>query len=162
MATSFTNVEEIRRGKGNKKSRLAPRVSNVQIARTMEGKKDYSPDVIAVKKLKNTLKETLIDGGTISVIEELMLKGEQTRFMNMEVLAKVIEYLYTVGFDPNPDNFSYDIIEPYIDSYLLKKGINEADDKTNSERELLIIKLRMAATFVRYMEYIDYLRNIGE
>ena len=79
-----------------------------------------------------------------------MIQGEQFRFMNMNVLAKVWVFYARMEGDFNQDEFNYDVIKPYIDDLLP----NKKTDKDISEHELQIMRLRLSATFLRYIKYV--------
>jgi hypothetical protein len=155
----FTNAGEFRKGKGNRKSRLAPRTSAYEMSKRAGTTKVSTPNSIAVQKLMNLFKSTDISIPARNNYKTLFLGGEQTRFMNMDVLAKVLDFLTKNGNDMSPENINYDAMETYIDAILSKKNINETPNKPISQQELEIMKIRMAATFIRYIRYYNDLRR---
>ena len=83
---------------------------------------------------------------------------EQIRFMNMEVLAKVLDYYVKIGSDIsniNEDNFNFDVIKPYFEGLLTTNKKN----KDEIEKDLEIMEIRMAATFLRYIMYVNQLKE---
>lgn len=161
MELSFTNVGEFR-GKGNRKTRLGPRV------RIDAGKRNYrraqTPDSIALKKLaKNLDKPGLSSNDKYSYIS-LMSQAEQIRVMNMPVLAEVLLYMKNEGGEITQENFNYTKILPYIEKLLPRQEIIEGGIKTKeiAPDELEIMKLRMAATFLRYIAYVGLLRQTAD
>lgn len=163
MATIFTNAGEFRRGKGNRKGRLGPRVQIETVARETGGKQAVTPDEIALKKLLRLLDKPGLSKKDRYSYVDLMRRAEQIRFMNMGVLAEVLLYMHNVGNIVTETNFSYQAILPYIDRLLPKKEINEAGTgKEIAEEDLQIMRLRMAATFLRYIRYVSFLRQQAE
>lgn len=161
MANIFTNVGEFRRGKGNRKTRLGPRIGYDAATRYGEENQIQSPNEIALKKLFK-----LLDKPGLTVRDRygyigLMRQGDQIRFMNMPVLAEVLLYMHNVGNQVNENNFSYTIIKPYLDRLLPQKEILEGGliQKELSEDELQIMRLRMGATFLRYIRYVSLLQE---
>lgn len=161
MATVFTNVGEFRRGKGNRKTRLGPR-TNVDITARRGGEKQaQTPDDIAIKKLTKLLDKPGLTQKDRYNYAGLMRQAEQIRFMNMPVLAEVLLYMHNVGNVVTEANFNYNAIRPYIDRLLPRREITEGGlkGKEISEEELEIMRLRMAATFLRYIRYVSLLRE---
>lgn len=149
MEQSFTWADEFSRGKGTRKTRHGPAM---RIGRKHGG--PLTPNEIAVNRLRNFLKVPELPPSKRRDYENIMLKAEQIRFMNMQVLAQVLLYLNSRGDDPS--DFSYQAILPYIDRLLPHKEIIEETHKmkTIPAEELEIYRLRMAATFLRYMRYV--------
>lgn len=161
MTTTFTNVGEFRRGKGNMKTRLGPRI-NVEILTRRGGeKRTQTPNDIAIKKLIKLLDKPGLSTRDRYDYADLMRRAEQIRFMNMSVLAEVILYMHNVGNDVNEDNFNYHAIMPYIDRLLPRREVMEGGLRTKeiTGDELEIMRLRMAATFLRYIRYVSLLRE---
>lgn len=161
MTTVFTNVGEFRRGKGNRKTRLGPRI-NVEIVTRRGGEKQVqTPDDIAIKKLIKLLDKPGLTTRDRYDYADLMRRAEQIRFMNMPVLAEVLLYMHNVGNEVTEDNFSYNAIRPYIDRLLPRREVTEGGlrGKEIPEEELEIMRLRMAATFLRYIRYVSFLRE---
>ncbi|CAH6418992.1 Hypothetical protein HVR_LOCUS178 [uncultured virus] len=161
MALVFTNVGEFRRGKGNRKTRLGPRIRTDVNAKTTGEKQNQTPDDIAIKKLGKLLDKPGLTQKDRFDYTALMIRAEQIRFMNMPVLAQVLLYMHNVGNEVTAENFSYGAIRPYIDSLLPRREVIEGGIKTKEipEEELEIMRLRMAATFLRYIHYVDLLRD---
>jgi len=161
MAQVFTNVGEFRRGKGNRKTRLGPRVrDDINIRRGGE-KQTQTPDDIAIKKLRKLLDKPGLTEKDRFAYTGLMVRGEQIRFMNMPVLAEVLLYMHNVGNEVTTANFSYNAVRPYVDRLLPRREVMEGGIKTKEipEDELEIMRLRMAATFLRYIRYVSLLRE---
>jgi len=153
MSQVFTNVGEFRRGKGNRKTRLGPRAN--MIGGIFSDKKFNTPDEIALKKLKSILNNK----GRLNKKDKyeygnLMIHADQLRFMNMNVLAEVMIYMNSIGDNFNQNTFNYEQIKPYIANLLPSSSTISLSD-TDKE----IIRLRMAATFMRYIKYIMDLRH---
>jgi hypothetical protein len=161
MSNVFTDLGEFRRGKGNRKTRLGPRIKVGSSNRHSGERKTQTPNDIAIKKLLKLLDRTNIKKSDRYNYVNLISGAEQIRFMNMPVLAEVFHYMYNVGNDVNEENLNYNAISPYIDKLLPEKEIQENETKLREipENELTIIKLRLAATFVRYIRYVMNLRN---
>jgi hypothetical protein len=161
MADVFTNVGEFRRGKGNRKTRLGPRTNVDIMARRGGENTEKTPNNIAAKKLAALLdKPGLTQRDRFNYVG-LMRQAEQIRFMNMPVLAEVLLYMHNVGNAVNETNFNYAAIRPYIDRLLPRQEIMEGGIRTKDipEEELEIMRLRMAATFLRYIRYVMLLRE---
>jgi len=161
MAQVFTNVGEFRRGKGNRKTRLGPRIRNDIDARRGGEKTTQTPDDIAIKKLEKLLDKPGLSQRDRYAYAGLMRNAEQIRFMNMPVLAEVLLYMHNVGNDVTEKNFNNDAIKNYVDRLLPHRETIEGGIKTKeiSEDELDIMRLRLAATFLRYIRYILQLRQ---
>lgn len=161
MTTVFTNAGEFRRGKGNRKTRLGPRVNTETITRRGGEKQIQTPDDIAIKKLTKLLDKPGLTQKDRYSYAELMRRAEQIRFMNMPVLAEVLLYMHNAGNVITGENFNYNSIQPYIDRLLPRREIMEGGirPKEIPEEELEIMRIRMAATFLRYIRYILLLRQ---
>jgi hypothetical protein len=161
MANVFTNVGEFRRGKGNRKTRLGPRIT-VTTTRGIGGeKRTPTPDDIAIKKLIGLLEKPGLTQRDRYNYAGLMRQAEQIRFMNMPVLAEVLLYMHNVGNVVTEENFNYNAIRPYVDRLLPRREIQEGGVRAKEipEDELEIMRLRMAATFLRYIRYVSLLRE---
>lgn len=162
MATVFTNIGEFRRGKGNRKTRLGPRINVEVITRRGAGERQVqTPDDIAIKKLIKLLDKPGLTQRDRYSYAELMRRAEQIRFMNMAVLAEVLLYMHNTGAEITGDNFNYNAIRPYIDRLLPRREVMEGGVRAKEipEEELEIMRLRMAATFLRYIRYVTTLRE---
>lgn len=159
MSVAFTNVGEFRRGKGNRKTRLGPRIRTDFSGRSVNERQ--TPDGIAIEKLGKLLDKPGLTRKDIEEYKSLMRRAEQIRFMNMPVLAQVILYMHNVGNNVTVDNFNYNSIKPYIDTLLPRREVMEGGTRTKEipKEELDIMRLRMAATFLRYIKYIDQIRD---
>lgn len=154
MDYGYTMTGEIRQGKGNKKIRFGPFYKNAS------GKKEtrlISPMKKAINNLKNIFGKEY-DEKTKESLTNWLYNATQIRYMNMKVLKYVIDYQQTIGNQKiDSENFSYEIIEPYINNILVKiygKDLNKYDE-TQQE----IFRYRLAQTFVRY---IIYLENVAD
>ena len=161
MANVFTNVGEFRRGKGNRKTRLGPRINVDVITRRGGEKQVQTPDEIALKKLLKLLDKPGLNQRDRYGYVGLMRQADQIRFMNMPVLAEVLLYMHNVGNEVTEANFSYNAISPYITRLLPRREILEGGmrPKEIPEDELQIMRLRMAATFLRYIRYVSLLQE---
>lgn len=161
MATVFTNVGEFRRGKGNRKTRLGPRIQVDVTGRRGGEKQAQTPDDIAIKKLTKLLDKPGLTQRDRFSMADVMKRAEQIRFMNMPVLAQVLLYMHSVGNAVTEANFNYNVVRPYIDKLLPRKEVTETGVKGKDipEEEMEIMRLRMAATFLRYIRYVSLLRE---
>lgn len=161
MANVFTNVGEFRRGKGNRKTRLGPRINIGTTKGVSGGNYGQTPDDIAIKKLIMLLGKTGLHQRDRYNYAGLMRRAEQIRFMNMPVLAEVLLYMHNVGNVVTEQNFSYNAIRPYVDNLLPRREIQEGGVRSKEipEEKLEIMRLRMAATFLRYIRYVSALRK---
>lgn len=161
MAQVFTNVGEFRRGKGNRKTRLGPRIRTEVETRRGTEKQTQTPDDIAINKLAKLLDKPGLTQRDRFAYTGLMIRAEQIRFMNMPVLAEVLLFMHNVGNEVTAANFSYNTIKPYIDRLLPHREVLEGGIRTKEipEDELEIMSLRMAATFLRYIRYVSLLRE---
>lgn len=161
MTHVFTNIEDLRRGKGNRKTRLGPRIRSDIVSRRGGIKQTQTPDDIAIKKLAKLLDKPGLSKNDRFAYTGLMSNAEQIRFMNMPVLAEVFHYMNDVGNDVTNVNFNYNAIRGYIDNLLPRREVMEGGVKTKEipEEELEIMRLRMAATFLRYIHYVTQLRE---
>jgi len=161
MATTFTNVREYRRGKGNRQTRLGPRGNMDTLTRRGGDKNAQTPDDIAIKRLAKLLDKPGLSPKERWAYAGLMKQAEQIRFMNMSVLAEVLFYLHNAGNKIAIENFNYAAIIPYINRLLPHREVIEGGIKTKeiTEDEMNIMRLRMAATFLRYIHYVLSLRN---
>lgn len=153
----FTNIGEFHRGKGNKKARFGPKIKIGAIS------KDKTPNVIASKKLENFLVKLNVSTMTIGIYLNKVKDSEQLRFMNMHILSEVIFYLNNEQIDNNVKegikNCTMENIKNYVERLINVKELEKKDDtKKLSEDELEIIRLRLAATFLRYLYYLDELQ----
>lgn len=171
MTTVFTNVGEFRKGKGNRKTRLGPRVNISSVKNVGENRAISTPNSIAANKLRRLLEHTEV-GKNRYTYASLVEHAEQIRFMNMPVLAEVFRYMYNYGIDLNPQNYIYNQtndITPAILNYrnisdyierLIPNEIREGNRSRDvTTPDLDITRLRLAATFLRYIQYIILLRQ---
>lgn len=156
MATEFTNVGEFRRGKGQRTIRTGPRMRIGSITQPGSGKVIQSPDQIALRKLIKLLDKPGLTKEDRYQSYKKVEGAEQLRFMNMAVLAQVLYYMTRVGYNVNHDTFNYQAILPYIDELIPKRDVMEGGIKTReiSDTEREIMRLRMAATFIRYIIFV--------
>lgn len=157
----FTNAREYGsygKGKGSRKPRGGPRVK-ISVAMRRGQRSTNTPGEIAKAKLRKALDNTnLMNEQKMSYIE-MFSSADQLRFMNMNVLAEVIIYLIGVGGEDqlNNRNLNYESLEPYIKRLLPKS--DSPDYQKLSAVEIEITKLRLAATFFRYIHYIDSVKK---
>jgi hypothetical protein len=155
MDTVFTTTGEFRRGKGNRKTRLGPRVQ-IDQGINRGDKQAQTPDDIAIKRLTKLLDKPGLTQADKMAYISLMRRAEQLRVMNMPVLAEVLLYIHNVGGVITEQNFNYDAILPYIERLMPKREIAEGGTKARDvqEEDLEIMRLRMAASFLRYIRYV--------
>lgn len=152
----FTNAGEFqyRRGKGNRQTRLGPRMAT-EGPRRASGRAQ-TPDQIALNKLMKLLDKPNVPRNERYSYVNMLGNAEQIRFMNMPVVAQVLLYMRDVGNVINSKTFTYQAILPYI-NVLLPRTETMADGtqtKKISAEEMERMRLRMAATFFRYIKYI--------
>jgi hypothetical protein len=152
MSLAFTNVGEFHRGKGTRKARVGP---GMRIARSGTIK---TPNKMAEHKLEKLLKTAQMSAQNIYVYKNMMLRAEQLRFMSMPVLASVLVYMNSRGDVITKDNFNYDDILLPIDTLLHSETPTTVAHKMTKE-DVDIARLRMAATFIRYILYVTQLRS---
>ena len=153
MARVFTDVGEFHRGKGNRGARLGPRMRIGAPARG-EGRQRQSPNEIATNKLYKALEKTRMSDSDRRYYRDLLAESDQVRFMHMPTLAEVISAYRNVGYNVTPDTFSYENLLPYIDRLLPRQETGPGKRKAMSETELNILRIRLAATFLRYVTHI--------
>lgn len=161
MSSTFTNVGEFRRGKGNRKTRLGPRIAIGATSNISGEKRTQSAEDIAIKKLFRELDKPGLTSSDKYNYSDFMRRAEQIRFMNMSVLAEVLLFMHDNLNEINSNNFSYAAIRNYVDRLLPRREMQEGGVRTKeiSEDELEIMRLRMAATFLRYIRYVTALRE---
>lgn len=163
MQLSFTNVGEFRRGKGTRKTRFGPRMRKEDLIKKGE-KQNLTPDQIAINKLDRLLQKPSLEKTDRDMYTNLLRGAEQLRFMNMPVLAQVILFMNSKGNVVTADNFNYMEISGYIEVLLPERESTKEGGKGKyiSEDELNLYRLRMAATFLRYIRYIQALLEQNE
>jgi hypothetical protein len=116
--------------------------------------KPTTPQVIALNKLRKYSSDPdiqYLNEGNAYNIDTLFENSEQLRFMDMQVLAHVLYYYNSISYDMK--QISYTSMSDTIEKLLSKKhNINKNPD---SQDNLTIIKIRLAATFYRYIRYIN-------
>lgn len=160
----FTNAGEFqyRKGKGNRQTRLGPRTAT-EGARRVTGK-TQTPNQIALNKLIKLLEKPGITRNDRYGYINMLSNAEQLRFMNMPVVAQVLLFMRSVGNQVTEQNFSYAAILPYINQLLPRNDIT-SDGLRKKEipvDELERMRLRLAATFYRYIWYIITLQQEQE
>lgn len=147
MSYSFANFGEFNKNRGKFRSRFGPRTKAIII--TDENKKKKTPEDIARAKLLNLLK----DDRTVTIQQQLIyvdrvILGDQIRYMNLPVLAQVI--LFLINIENKPERINYDNMSLYIERMIPQTNISKFSDSEENN----IMRMRMAATFVRYIEYV--------
>lgn len=153
MAAIFTYADEYRHGKGQR----TVKGFRQQFGQG-GGKFIKTPDSIALRRLNKILKDTEgVDGRTRNVMFRKVEGAEHLRFMNMKVMARVLLYLNSVNWNVTQNDFNYATLSPFIEKLLPshRKGYNDAEARKYSEAELDVIRLRLAATFMRYVMFIN-------
>lgn len=153
---TFTNAGEFqyRRGKGNRQTRLGPRTTTDGPRRATG--KTLTPDRIALNKLEKLLEKPGISRNERYAYLGMLANAEQLRFMNMPVVAQVLLFMRSVGNEVTRNNFTYAAIFPYINQ-LLPRNEPTRDGlraKEVAADDLERMRLRLAATFLRYTRYI--------
>lgn len=161
---TFTNAGEFqyRRGKGNRQTRLGPRTATEGPRRASA--KTLTPDQIALNKLGKLLEKPGISRNDRYAYLGMLANAEQLRFMNMPVVAQVLLFMRSVGNDINDQNFTYVAILPYINQLLPRNEPTRDGLRTKQvvADDLERMRLRLAATFLRYTLYILTLRQEQE
>lgn len=175
MELTLSTVGEYNRGKGNRKTRFGPRL------RIFSGTKEKrTPVDNAIKNLSKhlsvfkTLNEEAVNGYLV-----LLKKAEQLRYMNMALLAEVIYFMIEQDVDVEQkynDDLTEDddviddlndeisfvsvgldkITEENVRSHIERLMKNNKIDTKSDDAE--IIRLRLLATFFRYIRYIIKLK----
>ncbi len=152
MASAFTNAGEFSRGKGSKGNRLGPRQRASDSVRR-GNRQTQTPNDIALRRLDTILSNKGMDDKNRREYQDIMRRGDQLRFMNMTVLAQVLIYMHSINND-------FDAIEERgiknnVDQ-LLKSRVSDLELKPRgSADDNRIYTLRLAATFLRYISYIN-------
>lgn len=156
----FTNAGDFqyRKGKGNKQTRLGPRTTTDGSRRVSS--RTLTPDQIALNKLIKLLDKPGVLRNDRYGYTNMLANAEQLRFMNMPVVAQVLLFMRSIGNDVNQHNFTYIAILPYINQLLphnepTRDGLKA---KEVAADDLERMRLRLAATFLRYAYYILTLR----
>ena len=154
--TIFTNAGEFqyRRGKGNRQTRLGPRTATEGPRRA--GVRAQTPDQIALNKLMKLLEKPGLPRNDRYDYVNMLSNAEQIRFMNMPVVAQVLLFMRSVGNVIDETTLNYQGILPYINSLLPRT--EPSRDGTRAKElpadEIERMRLRLAATFFRYIKYI--------
>lgn len=126
------------------------------------GGKNIAPDIAALESLRKILDNKNVDKNKIQNFTSLMSNSSQLRSMNMQILSQAFKYYDTIPanklkeYKLDKENFSYSRIKNYIDAVLPDResyeGVSRSEKYT--EEELEIIRLRLSATFFRYIKSI--------
>lgn len=158
MANLFVgDIIEIRRGKGNRRTRFIPTKTVIR-----GGKKKRSFNEIAIRNLANSLKKSNMPQKVIEHYTGIMRYGNQNRFINMSVFAETIRFIEDYGEEnvlENESLLSYKNFLPYIDNILIDKA-DELNISNQTPSELKIIKSRLSATFLRNIRYYINVKDI--
>lgn len=172
MQDGFTSIGEYRRGKGNRKSRLATRF-HVGTGKPISSTHRYqTADQIATNKLGKLLENRNISAGDRNKYQKLMMQAGQVRFMYMPALAEVITFIHVTGLDniknqPEDETdiatqnqygktnikINFDRVSPYVDR-LLTFHESYGTNKELQGDDLEITRYRLGATFLRYLRYV--------
>ncbi len=154
MELSYTSASEFRRGKGTRTIRTGP---PMRFNRGRGINEANTPNAIAIKKLSTLLKNTAIPTKKRIKYENDVREAEQLRFMNMGVLAQVFILMNRKGDILEDTDLEYNEIAPYIETLLPHREFIEETHRNRiiSSEELNIMRLRLAATFVRYVRYVN-------
>ena len=134
MANVFTNAGEFRRGKGNKKTRLGPRMREEYTGHRGE-KRVQTPNDIAYHKLLKLLEKPGLTKADRYDIANSVKNAEQLRFMNMPVLAEALLYMKNVGNVVDLRTMNYAALSPYIERLLPRREAHEAGGRTREITE---------------------------
>jgi hypothetical protein len=160
MSDGFTNVGEFRVGKGNRQTRFGPRVRIGTLTHQGTENVNQSPNAIARKKLDTYLRNKGMGINHRDYYIGIMSDAEQLRFMNMPVLGEVFLYIQNLGgIENNYTNIqliNHNAFMPYVDHLLPQREITENGTRAREipTGDLNIMRLRMDATFARYIRYI--------
>jgi hypothetical protein len=118
-----------------------------------------TPNKIAMAKLSKFLDRRLTPEQRNALVRPLN-GAEQLRFMSMSVLAEVLRYMNSFGMDMEAinQNFTYESILPYIE-VLINRHVEAKRGRAPSETDRNIMRLRLAATFARYIKYVAIIRT---
>lgn len=156
MDIVFTFADDYNKaGKGNRRARQGPRGFPGQTySRTLDGN-IKTPNIIARQKLIKYLTKRGLKSSEAYNQANIIINSDQIRFMNMNVFGEVIMYHRNRGYSTiSIDDIRYndDLLQNHID-ILIPDEIKK--DKIKEE----IVRLRLAATFVRYSRYLQKLRD---
>ena len=105
------------------------------------------------------MRQKNFDEGKISYYREILANAEQLRFMNMLVLAQVIEFI-EINTENIFDNLKIGEISKYINILMSTMRKNEKKELSDDEHQL--VELRLIVTFIRYFNYIYIIINPEE
>jgi hypothetical protein len=89
-----------------------------------------------------------------------MEEAEMLRFMSMPVLAEVFRFLHdhwplNAPADSDfTEKLNYSTLSPYIEDFLRRQK-----NKGSSDEDPQVVRLRLAATFLRYIRYVFSVRS---
>jgi hypothetical protein len=151
MDPQFTHEGEYyHRGKGSKKTRLAPRIASTGIRRPAER---LTPDDIALKALSKIANNLKVNFGQY---QEKLRYAEQLRFMNMNILAHVLLYMDR-NMGMTEENEAQIDINPMSINEAIHPIITKEMRDSSTDRD--IAEKRLAFTFLRYIKFVLMLRE---
>jgi len=144
----MSDAHAIKKGKGAKKSQR-----KIESSR----EKNVSPNDMAFTKLSGFLGYNKKDPHFTHNVETLknMLSGDQFRYMNMYVLSRALLFLRATNYVATTTN-EQNRINSYVKQIIDKEKITS---EKYSNVEMDIVKLRMEATLIRYIEYVIDKKN---
>jgi hypothetical protein len=143
---ALTKTSEFRKGKGNKKIRTGPPVKPQD--ETTRKVKYLKPREIATNRLLKKLEEKDVTAADRQQYQKILRNAGQLRFMYMPMLAEVISYTLEFG----TDDITYESVLPYLDNLIPQD--HKGTKRKMTEVELNITRLRLFATFIRYLRYL--------
>lgn len=120
---------------------------------------ELTANEIAGRILKTELENyTNMNENDRYAFKEEMSQVPQLRYMNMSVLAAVLSYLNTIDETQNyQEYFREENIETYINRLI--RTTTKKKDRRTDEIDEQIIRIRMKATFLRYLRFVVNRRN---
>ncbi len=165
MAAVFSNAPEYTRNRGKNTRTTKGFRQQVGIG---GGKFVRTPDHIALRRLNKVLEKIgSVDNRLRYQLFKKVENAEHLRFMNMTVMAHVLLFLYGEGWIINHHTFNLvenERLQAAIESLLPRRSTIHDIVKTReySETELDVMRLRLAATFMRYIIFInEYQHMLG-
>lgn len=115
-----------------------------------------------LNSLANQLKLIGIDNKTISQYRNIASQSELIPHMNMTILAWVFYYMSYQGLLKNTDKISFpnNIMYSNYFNVIIRKYKPNFDSL--SEDAQLVIRLRLAATFIRYINFVQNIISSSE
>ena len=159
MSTKISNFNDYYKGKGNRRNQYGRKVKIQKNGDSLHKKISTTPNDKAIRKLQNYLKNKeasqILESHKDDPYQDKIgkLKSlEQLRTMNMKTLGQVLIFLHNNNYQLNVETFYKDDKEalPYINVLINDFHKNKLEAKQLQDNKLEVVRLRFAATFLRY------------